>query len=83
MNSSQEIKGKPALKTGNKEDPGDQAKRKSVMWDWKTLEEQELEKKLNPKIKIDEPKTPYIPYEVGDDEYLQKLNEINKTQPTV
>ena len=53
-------------------------KKKSVSWDWKTLEEQELDRKLHPVLmKITEPKTPYTPYE-GEDEYLQQLREINK-----
>ena len=33
-------------------------------------------------MKITEPKTPYTPYEEGDDEYFNKLNEVNKTKPT-
>ena len=58
-------------------------KKKSVVWDVKTLEEQELDRKLHPVLmKINEPKTPYTPYEEGDDEYLKKLNEVNKIQPT-
>jgi hypothetical protein len=56
---------------------------KNVIWDWKSLEEQENDRILNPKKKINEPKTPYLPYEEGDDEYLSKLNEVNKTQPTM
>jgi hypothetical protein len=55
---------------------------KKVDWDWKSLEEQEIERQLNPRKKINEPKTPYEAYE-GDDEYMSKINEINKVQPTV
>ena len=33
-------------------------------------------------MKITEPKTPYTPYEEGDDEYFNKLNEVNKAKPT-
>ena len=57
--------------------------RKSVNWDIKNLEENELQNKLHPvTMKITEPKTPYTPYEEGDDEYFNKLNEVNKTKPT-
>lgn len=51
---------------------------KKVCWDEDKLAEQELEKKLNPKMKIDEPKTPYT--ELKDDEtdnYLLALKEVN------
>ena len=71
---------KPLLKHKEKEKT---KKKKSVVWDVKTLEEQELDRKLHPVLmKINEPKTPYTPYEEGDDEYLKKLNEVNKIQPT-
>ena len=57
--------------------------RKKVAWDWKTLEENEIEAKLHPCEKpVTEPKTPYTPYEEGDDEYLKRLNEVNKMPPT-
>jgi len=58
-------------------------KKKSVNWDWKNLEENDIQRKLHPvTMKIDEPKTPYTPYEEGDDDYFNKLNEVNKTKPT-
>lgn len=58
-------------------------KKKSVTWDWKTLEENERENKLHPVTKkITEPKTPYTAYEGGDDEYFEKLNEVNSTKAT-
>ena len=58
-------------------------KRKSVNWDIKNLEDNELQNKLHPvTMKITEPKTPYTPYEEGDDEYFNKLNEVNKAKPT-
>lgn len=53
-------------------------KTKKVMWDEEKLAEQELERKLNPKMKINDPKTPYT--EIADDEtdnYLLKLKEVN------
>ena len=58
-------------------------KRKSVNWDIKNLEDNELQSKLHPvTMKITEPKTPYTPYEEGGDEYFNKLNEVNKAKPT-
>ena len=58
-------------------------KKKSVNWDVKNLEDNELQNKLHPvTMKITEPKTPYTPYEEGDDEYFNKLNEVNKAKPT-
>ena len=49
---------------------------KKVCWDEAKLAEQELEKKLNPKQKIDEPKTPYTKIEDDEDEnYLRMLKE--------
>ena len=58
-------------------------KKKSVNWDVKNLEDNELQNKLHPvTMKITEPKTPYTPYEEGNDEYFNKLNEVNKAKPT-
>ena len=58
-------------------------KKKSVHWDEKTLEQNEIENKLYPcTIPITEPKTPYTPYEEGDDEYFNQLNKVNATKPT-
>lgn len=73
---------KPLLKPTKSRDET-KKKKKSVVWDVKTLEEQELDRKLHPVLmKITEPKTPYTPYEEGEDEYLKKINEVNKIQPT-
>lgn len=58
-------------------------KKKKVDWDYAALEEQEKEMLRNPRMKIDEPKTPYAPFEEDGDEYLKQLNEINKLRPTV
>ena len=86
MDPNQEEKPiKPLLKhhTKNKESEKDEKKdRKSIMWDNKTIEEQYEERRLHPRQKIDEPKTPYIPYEKGDDEYLKKVTEVNKIEGT-
>ncbi len=56
--------------------------KKQVRWDEDKIKILEEDKLLHPKKKIDEPKTPYLMNE-GDDLYSQKLNEINKLQPTV
>ena len=55
--------------------------KRGIVWDNKTIEEQYEERKLHPCQKIDEPKTPYLPYE-GDDEYLKKITEVNKLEGT-
>ena len=57
--------------------------KKRLSWDMKNIEEHEIEKINNPKMKIDEPKTPYIYHEDEDNVYLSKLTEINRLQPTV
>lgn len=38
---------------------GDKKHKKHIVWDNQKIAEQELEKKLHPKMKITEPKTPY------------------------
>ena len=52
-----------------------------IIWDNKTIEEQFLDRKLHPRIKIDEPKTPYPD---GDEEdlYQEGMNKVNGTKPT-
>ena len=52
-----------------------------IIWDNKTIEEQYLDRKLHPRIKIDEPKTPYPD---GDDEdiYQEVINKVNEIKPT-
>ena len=54
---------------------------KKVLWDEEKLAEQALERKLHPKQKINDPKTPYA--EIADDEteeYLLKLKEVHNNQ---
>ena len=74
---------KPLLKhhKDKKNEKDEKKERRSIMWDNKTIEEQFEERKLHPCQKIDEPDTPYIPYE-GDDEYLKKVTEVNKIEAT-
>ena len=80
-NKNEEQQIKPLLKH-KKDRTKSKTEHKGIVWDNKTIEEQYLERKLHPRQKIDEPKTPYTPYEEGDDVYLQKINEVNKIQPT-
>ena len=80
-NEKEEHPIKPLLKH-KKDRTKSKTEHKGIVWDNKTIEEQYLDRKLHPRQKIDEPKTPYTPYEEGDDEYLEKINEVNKIQPT-
>ena len=52
-----------------------------IIWDNKTIDEQYLDRKLHPRIKIDEPKTPYPD---GDDSdiYQEGMNKLNEIKPT-
>ena len=52
-----------------------------IIWDNKTIEEHYLDRKLHPRMKIDEPKTPYPD---GDEEdlYQDGLNKVNGIKPT-
>ena len=52
-----------------------------IVWDNKTIEEQYLERKLHPRLKIDEPKTPY-PGGNDEDIYEEGLNKVNEIKPT-
>ena len=54
---------------------------KSIAWDNKAIEEQILDRKLHPRIKIDEKKTLYPN---GDDEdlYQEGINKVNEIKPT-
>jgi hypothetical protein len=70
---------KPSLKVNKDKYHSNQ--NKHINWDWQSLEEQDRERKANPKKKINDPKTPYYcNEELGeDDEYLKNLTTINKT----
>jgi hypothetical protein len=50
---------KPALKHKESSE-AKESRKKVVLWDTKQLEELEEEKVKNPKMKISEPKTPYV-----------------------
>ena len=62
----------------NKENAHNQS---GIIWDNKTIEEQFLERKLHPRIKIDEPKTPY-PEGDDSDLYQEGINKLNEIKPT-
>ncbi len=53
-----------------------------IVWDNKTIDEQYLDRVLHPRIKIDEPKTPYPDGDENDlyQEGMNKLNEIKLTE---
>ena len=58
-------------------------KKNTVVWDTKNLEENAEYLRLNPPtMKIEEPKTPYDPYEQGDDSYLEKVRQMFNVKPT-
>ena len=52
-----------------------------IVWDNKTIDEQFLDRKLHPRIKIDEPKTPY-PDGDENDLYQEGINKLNEIKPT-
>ena len=52
-----------------------------IIWDNKTIEEQYLDRKLHPRVKIDEPKTPY-PDGDEEDVYQEGINKVNEIKPT-
>ena len=58
-------------------------KKNTVVWDTKNLEENAEYLRLNPPtMRIEEPKTPYDPYEQGDDSYLEKVRQMFNVKPT-
>ena len=73
---------KSLLKTNSNSDKKEK-KKNSVVWDTKNLEENAEYLRLNPPtMKIEEPKTPYDPYEKGDDSYLEKVRQMFNVKPT-
>ena len=58
-------------------------KKNAVVWDTKNLEENAEYLRLHPPtMRIEEPKTPYDPYEQGDDSYLEKVRQMFNVKPT-
>ena len=56
-------------------------KKSGIVWDNKTSDEQYLERIQHPRIKIDEPKTPY-PDGDENDLYQEGMNKLNEIKPT-
>ena len=54
---------------------------KTIIWDNKTIEKQCLDRKLHPRIKIDENKALY-PNGDDDDLYQEGINKVNEIKPT-
>ncbi len=58
-------------------------KKNTVVWDTKNLEENAEYLRLHPPtMRIEEPKTPYDPYEQGDDMYLEKVRQMFNVKAT-
>ena len=58
-------------------------KKNTVVWDTKNLEENAEYLRLHPPtMRIEEPKTPYDPYEQGDDLYLEKVRQMFNVKAT-
>ena len=58
-------------------------KKKNIEWDTQTIEEhKEYFSQHPPTMHIDEPKTPYTPYEEGDNDYLEKVRRMFKVEAT-
>jgi len=73
---------KSLLKTSQNSDKKEK-KKNTVVWDTKNLEENAEYLRLNPPtMRIEEPKTPYDPYEQGDDSYLEKVRQMFNVKPT-
>ena len=73
---------KSLLKTSSNTDKKEK-KKNTVVWDTKNLEENAEYLRLNPPtMRIEEPKTPYDPYEQGDDSYLEKVRQMFNVKPT-
>ena len=87
--SNQQKKVVPLLKPPNKRRKFDKEGKSinqgniqtGIIWDNKTIEEQYLDRKLHPRVKIDEPKTPY-PDGDEEDAYQEGINKVNEIKPT-
>ncbi len=66
---------------GNLQNDDNSRNQNGIIWDNKTIDEQYLDRKLHPRIKIDEPKTPY-PDGDESDIYQEGINKLNEIKPT-
>ena len=67
-------------KSKNNKNPN---KNKNIEWDTQAIEEhKEYFAQHPPTMHIDEPKTPYTPYEEGDNDYLEKVRRMFKVEAT-
>lgn len=74
---------KPAKSLLKTESEKKEKKKNTVVWDTKNLEENAEYLRLHPPtMRIEEPKTPYDPYEQGDDSYLEKVRQMFNVKPT-
>ena len=74
---------KSLLKTDSEKKEKKEKKKNTVVWDTKNLEENAEYLRLHPPtMRIEEPKTPYDPYEQGDDSYLEKVRQMFNVKPT-
>ena len=68
-------------KNGKLENEDNIKNKNGIIWDNKTIDEQYLDRKLHPRIKIYEPKTPY-PDGDESDLYQEGINKLNEIKPT-
>ncbi len=68
-------------KNGKLENEDNIKNKSGIIWDNKTIDEQYLDRIQHPRIKIDEPKTPY-PDGDENDLYQEGMNKLNEIKPT-
>ena len=77
------LKPKKSLLKKSKNTNNNNKNRKNIEWDTQAIEEhKEYFSQHPPTMHIDEPKTPYTPYEEGDNDYLEKIRRMFKVEAT-
>ena len=77
------LKPKKSLLKKSKNTNNNNKNRKNIEWDTQAIEEhKEYFSQHPPTMHIDEPKTPYTPYEEGDNDYLEKVRRMFKVEAT-